>query len=290
MQPISRAQVLAILAVASAAATNTRRVRWYLNAGRINDNVEFVTTNAHALTGVYGCCGLLSVASNGTVSQKLDLAAASAPILAKGLTYHAVAGVDGDGIKHGTAMSGAKEIVRIAKAAKLTGVVFDYEPKTNYTTAHEEAYAAFLQEVKKEAGTDLEVGMDVAGWGILEDLSVYANAGLDLYTSMSPTYTSGTALSSTGAAFVSSMVGTFGQRASAGIGSMPTEGKEGSCSQMPDYGWTADTLQQFLTQLEDQGFAGVDVWRCDIDTYGETATWFVDGIATFLGGTSIVAV
>jgi len=267
-----------------------RHVRWYLNAGSVDDNVEFATTNANALTGVYGCCSLLKVASDGSVSQKLDLASASAPILAKGLTYHAMASVDQDGIQSGTALSGAKEVVDIAKAAKLTGVVFDYEPKTNYTTAHEEAYAAFLQEVKKEAGTDLEVGMDVAGWGILEDLSVYANAGLDLYTSMSPTYTSGTALSSTGAAFVSSMVGTFGQRASAGIGSMPTEGKEGSCSQMPDYGWTADTLQQFLTQLEDQGFAGVDVWRCDIDTYGETATWFVDGIATFLGGTSIVAV
>lgn len=276
--------LLHFFTVAAAVVATPRRVRWYVNAGRVSDNVAFATANARALTGMYGCCGLLSVASDGSVSRKLDIAASAAPILAKGLTYHAVADVDGKGIISGAAASGAKDVVRIAKEANLTGVIFDYEPAKNYTKAHEEAYATFLRSVKEEAGTDLEVGMDIAGWGILKDLPVYANAGLDLYTSMTPTYDQKAALSSVGSAFVSSMISTLGSRAAAGVGSMPAAGHSGSCGQMPDYGWNADGLEKFLTQSGGKGLMTVDVWRCDIDNYGETAGWFVDELATYLHG------
>ena len=77
--------------------------------------------------------------------------------------------------------------------------------------------------------------MDVAGWGILKDLSAYTPANLDLYTSMTPTYDQPSALSPTGRQFVKDMVSTFGSgRAAVGMGSMPAPGFEKHCANMPD--------------------------------------------------------
>lgn len=47
------------------AASSKRRVRWYLNAGLTDKNVEFATKYADAITGVYPCCGLLQVEVRG---------------------------------------------------------------------------------------------------------------------------------------------------------------------------------------------------------------------------------
>merc|ERR1712151_526911 len=96
------------------------------------------------------------------------------------------------------------------------------------------------------AGPDFEVGMDVAGWGILNDLPVYAAASLDVYTSMTPTYDRKAALSPKGEAFVESMVHNFAKAAAAGIGSVTATTDRGTCDKMPAYGWSSDALQQFL--------------------------------------------
>merc|ERR1712217_550031 len=148
----------------------------------------------------------------------------------------------------------------------------------------EEAYKAFLQALKTEAGPHLEVGMDVAGWGILKDLPVYAGAALDVYTSMTPTYDRQAALSPKGEAFVQAMASNFSQAAAAGIGSVTAASDRGTCAQMPDYGWSSDTLKQFLATIASKGISTVDVWRCDIDGYGETIGWFIDALASFLSG------
>merc|ERR1711920_913923 len=92
------------------------------------------------------------------------------------------------------------------------------------------------------------------------------------------------ALSPKGAAFVESMVKNFGKAAATGIGSVTATGNRGTCDKMPDYGWSSDTLKQFLTTSASKGVMTVDVWRCDIDGYGETVSWFIDALATFLSG------
>eukprot|EP00927_Polykrikos_kofoidii_P077940 TRINITY_DN74820_c0_g1_i1.p1 TRINITY_DN74820_c0_g1~~TRINITY_DN74820_c0_g1_i1.p1 ORF type:complete len:307 (-),score=53.58 TRINITY_DN74820_c0_g1_i1:158-1027(-) len=268
-----------------ACAEASRRVRWYLAGGRAAANEAFVEKYANAITGVYGCCNMLSVAADGSVTIKPNLQSDAAPMLAKGLTYHVVAGVSGDGILSGGAKAAAADVAKAVRDANLTGIIFDYEPASNYTKEHEQAYASFLKAIKDAAGSSFEVGMDTAGWGILKDLSAYAPANLDLYTSMTPTYNAPAALSPTGKQFVKDMVSTFGSGAAAlGMGSMPAPGFEEKCANMPDYGWSNDTMTEFLTMAADDGVEDVDIWRCDIDHYGETPQWYFDALASFLQG------
>jgi len=129
------------------------------------------------------------------------------------------------------------------------------------------------------------VGMDTAGWGILGDGPVFAAAGLDLYTSMTPTYNQPAAMSEKGMQFVKDQLGNFTTaHYSAGLGSMPAAGSEEKCSNMPDYGWTEDGMDAYLPAVAALGVRSLDVWRCDIDHYGTVAPFFVDRLASFLAG------
>lgn len=102
---------------------------------------------------------------------------------------------------------------------------------------------------------------------------------------MTPTYDQPSALSPKGKQFVKDMVSTFGSgRAAVGMGSMPAPGFEKNCANMPDYGWTNSTMNEFLTMAGHDGIEDVDVWRCDIDNYGETPQWYFDALASFLQG------
>lgn len=268
-------------------ASDPRRVRWYL-ANRAELNDAFVTEHADAITGVYMCCNTMRVDENGNVTVSMDHAAAAAPMLAKGLTYHAIATPDGVGIRSGAARRGAREVVQRAREANITGVIFDYEPSSNYTLEHKQAYADFLRAVKMEAGSDVEVGMDTAGWGILEDAPIFAEAGLDVYTSMTPTYNQPAAMAPKGIQFVKDQLGNFtAAHYSAGLGSMPASGSEEKCANMggPDgYQWTEAGMDEYLPEVSALGLQSLDVWRCDIDGYGTVAPWFIDRLAGFLAG------
>lgn len=238
------------------------------------------------MTGVYGCCDLIRIDDEGNVTLKLNISADAAPILSRGLTYHAMTTPTMNSILSGNALKAVPEIVSVAKEANVTGVVVDYEPNTNYGWEHEEAYMNFLRTLKQEAGASLEVGMDVAGWGILKNLSAYVPAKLDIYTSMYPTYFQNSALSaSIGQSFVQSMLETYGtQHVAAGVGSMPVAGYEENCVRMPDYGWDQDGFENFTDSSAGQGLLEIDVWMCDINNYGKTQPWLFEKLSEFLAG------
>lgn len=281
--------VLAPAPVPSRLRSSRTTARWYLAATRVAENVQFVREHSRAVTGVFGCCNLLQVAQNGSVSSKAsNLSALVQPVVAalapsRRLSYLAVFSVDEGAVHSGRAASAVPELVRLAAEAGLDGLVCDYEPADNYTRGHAEAYATFLRALGVALRmSSMELGMDVAGWGILDDWDVYASlAEVDIFTSMSPTYNAKNL--TTDREFTTSLARAVGpDRASIGCGSMPAKGFESSCSNMPDFGWTNATFSAFTSWLRDEGAVrSLDVWRCDIDHYGKPAEWYIDAVARF---------
>jgi len=48
-------------AAASGKDQGSRRVRWYVNAGDGDENVEFVDAHRDSITGIYPCCNVFAV-------------------------------------------------------------------------------------------------------------------------------------------------------------------------------------------------------------------------------------
>ena len=283
------------MTLAPVSTSTPASARWYVNTN-VAANVEFARANPHALTGWYGCCNLLSVNDTGAVAQKVNLTAVAHPMKAAlrpsggpELTFHAVFSVAEAAIHSSAALVAVPELVRLAAASGADGLLCDYEPADNYTDAHARAYTSFLSALVKEAraqagagGRALEVGVDVAGWGILDNWEVLAALDADFYTSMSPTYSGKDVARDR--AFATDYVHAVGtSRAAIGVGSMPALGFEPHCANMPDYGWNQSSFTAFAAWLKGAaGVSKIDVWRCDIDHYGETAAWFIDAIEAFL--------
>ncbi len=265
-------------------------MNWYLSAGQIEGNVAFAIANAASISGAYLCCNAFSFNATGDwVAGTPDerVANETAPLRALGLSpLMYVIGVAQEAIYSGSWARGIEDAVATAARTGIDGFIVDYEPVANYTRAHAEAYAAFLAALgtalHANASARLRLGFDVAGWSILDQWEVYATLPVDIFTSMTPTYfgTNQTANRD----FISGEVagGVPAAAISAGIGSMlavPGTAKW-------DYNWTQGALTDFLTWLPTAGVTGVDVWRADIDGYGYTADWFLDGVAAFLAGGS----
>ena len=278
-------------ALGAAAPPPQRKSRWYVNSD-VDANVAFAQAHPTALTGWYGCCGLLGVDGTGTAKQNKNISALAGPMKAallpstgRTLTFHAVFSVAESAIHSGAALDAVPELIRFATAGGTDGLLCDYEPADNYTDAHAEAYAAFLSALASAAHVQsprLEVGFDVAGWGILDKFSVFAPLDVDFFTSMTPTYDGVVPVAESFTKGYVAAVGT--SRAGIGVGSMPEPGFEAKCSNMPNYHWNASSFGEFTTWLrQTAGVLELDVWRCDIDHYGKTATWFVDAVSLFLG-------
>jgi len=201
--------------------------------------------------------------------------------LGRVLTYHSTFSVEAEAILSGVAKSIAPNLAKIAKDSGVDGLLCDYEPDFNYTVEHAQKYADFLSAVRKELnGLDLELGMDVAGWGILDKFDIYADVA-DFFTSMSPTYNAGNLTRNRD--FVGEMTRTLGSdKVKVGLGSSPATGYEKNCANMPTYNYTESNLTPFLDYLKTNAqVSGVDIWKCDIDNYGKTADFFLDAIVQF---------
>ena len=268
-----------------------RQVRWYVNTN-VESNINFAREHTNAVTGWYGCCNLFSVDANGTASQRSDDLSTAVDSMKhavenRTLTFHAVFSVNDAAIHSGSALDAVPDLVRLANSSGIDGLLCDYEPTVNYTVAHAQAYAAFLDRLAVELHTKgMELGMDVAGWSILDYFNVYGETRVDFFTSMTPTYDAKNLTRDR--SFVEEYVGVLGDRRTAvGIGSVPATGYEKMCSNMPDYGWSNQTLSSFVGWLKtDAGIKDVDVWRCDIDhTGGKTAPWFLSAMEGFLRAT-----
>lgn len=276
---------LSLLALASTCLAHTpRRVRWYVSAGRTQDNIDFAKANPDALTGFYGCCNLLAVDNTGSVSLKFEnLSSISIPHKAalspsKTMSFHAVISVNKTAILSGSALHAVEPLAMAAESGGVDGLICDYEPDSNYTIDHVHKYVKFLRALKASLeARGLELGVDVAGWGILDKLDEY-NGSAHFFTSMSPTYNANNL--TVNREFVTSMLSAFGaESVSVGMGSMMEPGDQSKCSH--NFGYTNETLMGFLEFLAEKGVSDVDIWKCDIDNYGTTASWFVNALTSF---------
>ena len=280
------AVLFASVAAGTGSITASRKARWYVN-GDVTANVAFARSHPGALTGFYGCCGLLGVDAAGNASLNTNLTSLTGPmkhaVEGRTLSFHAVFSVAEPSIHSRAALNAVPDLVRFAREGGADGILCDYEPADNYTDAHAQAYADFLAALASQAHAQhLEVGFDVAGWGILDNWGVLAPVPVDFYTSMTPTYNSKVAADR---AFTTELIKAVGvNRTAIGIGSMPAPGYESGCKNMPDYGWNQSSFSGFTSWLRaDAEVQDLDIWRCDIDHYGKTAPWFIDAVVSFLG-------
>jgi hypothetical protein len=263
-----------------------RRVNWYLNRNDTSANVAFVTAHRSSLTGVYLCCNAFSFDDGGAFTASAsdaEIQAQVSPLAALGLHVYYVVSITDAAVASGAYKASIADAVASAQRNHFEGYVSDYEPSTNYTLAHEQAYATFLGDMTAAlhaASPQLSFGVDVAGWGILHAWSVYAPVGLDVFTSMNPTY-SGASLS-TDEAFVTGEAegGIPVDHIAVGISTMLT----GDAAANAATSWPQSELQTFVSWVGQRGVPQIDVWRSDIDSYAQTEPYTFTILEGFLAG------
>jgi hypothetical protein len=275
-----------LLLAALLAPAHGASVNWYVNTNDAG-NAAFLAAHADVISGAYLCCNLISFNATGDYVAR-DFTPSIAVFTARSVETWALAGVDAAAVHSGAWARGLAAATAAAQgllAAGLAGLIVDYEPSSDYSPAHAEAYGAFLGNLSA-AIAPLRVGMDVAGWGILGPAfwPHYLQRGVSRFTSMTPTYDASNVTANR--VFVKAALSALPPGSyAAGIGSVLAPGP---CKW--NYQWTNATLAPFVQFLTEQSVEFLDVWRCDIDspydTKGPDATapFFLEALKGFLGG------
>jgi len=267
-----------------------RGVNWYLNQRRLDDNLAFL--EEAPATGVYLCCNGAEVVLDdaGEVKFQFRWKSGSAEAAMEEVVAYRkagmsevwlVAGASTEAIWRGLSGEAGRQTIAdaaaSASAAGLDGFIFDYEPTSNYSKAHVQAYSEFLGEMADGFHLNgLRLGMDSSSWGILQYYGAYAHLPLDIYTTMGSTYFGTDVALDLSRLEKMQEEGTPLNSISAGVGSM-VEGHA-----MKDYNWTQAKLAEFTKGLDEMGVRGVDVWRADLDGYNTTLPWFFESLGAWL--------
>lgn len=276
-------------APAAAAAAPARAVSVYTGSGNATKTLAWVNARRAAFTGVYPCCNNVQFAANGSLvltRSMADLTAETAQLRAAGLTVHWVASISNLSVTSGSWRSGGGIAAAVAavQAMGADGLIVDYEPSVNYTLQHAQAYGDFLAALAAalHAAGRYQLGFDTAGWGILDEWAVYSKTGVDIATSMTPTYFNMPALHRPflqGALAGGMPLAVMG----AGVGTTLTP----AYTPEWDYKWNASALDAFVELLQGLGIPRMDLWRADIDrSWPPEATqpWVLDAAERFLSG------
>jgi hypothetical protein len=189
-----------------------RTSRWWfhtLNSSYTTLGTGIVKAHRNACTGVYlymdtysthGCktaaaahepCGRFVIGCDGTFKSATDeqIAARVQPYLELGVTVHVSLDLCTTSVLDGSAQRGVAAAVATAVKHNLTGLMIDYEPRTNITSEHERAYAKLVTALAAALHREgKELDMCVSDWSILTAFSLYAKTGVDHMMSMASTY------------------------------------------------------------------------------------------------------
>ena len=111
------------------------------------------------------------------------------PYLDLGVTVHVSMDLTTSSVLDGSAHRGIAAAVAAVQRNNLTGLMIDYEPRTDYTPQHEQAYASLLRTLAgKLHAVDRQLDMCISDWSILTNFSLYAATGVDRMMSMGSTY------------------------------------------------------------------------------------------------------
>lgn len=299
MQLFSTPVICVIIVAFFISFASCRDISWYMpqgnglltNAWLANASKEFAG-NKPIATGVYLCCGAFSIDDNGALTRRTDdqIRMDISGLSAAGLKVHYVFGISMVSIlQQSWKSSGALQAMSsVAEVLGFDGYICDYEPETQYTTKHAELYADFLYALSLSMhAKKKQSGFCSAGWGILDYWSIYNTSGVDIATSMTPTYN----WLGNGEPLFQFVVAELAkgamprQSVGAGIGTMLAPGYKPEW----DYNWTQPTLQIFTTFLTSDAvnISRMDFWRADIDpNWGPEATapFVFLAAAAFLSG------
>jgi hypothetical protein len=229
---------------AEAAARARRTSRWWfhtLNSSYTELGTAIVRSHPDACTGVYlymdtfsthGCaaavaahapCGRFSIGATGEFSSATDaqIAERVRPYQELGVTVTVSMDLTTSSVLDGSAHRGVAAAVATAVRHNLTGLMLDYEPRTNYTEAHERAYASLIKALG--AGLHqhgLELDICISDWSILTSFELYAATGVDRMMSMGSTYSGLNVTRDKGWVIAEQAAGVSGTQLAVGIGSM----------------------------------------------------------------------
>ena len=265
-----------------AEAKQAKRVRWYLNFGLVEANLAFHAEHRDIVAGGLLCCHgfAFDLSDAGKTRFRVgDAVPAQVESYQQGglEDLWVVTGISAEAIAAGRHEAAAAEAAAAVRELNVTGIVMDYEPTTNYTRAHVDAYAAFLDALAKAVrGQGGKLGMDVSSWGILQYYGSYAgvDGGLDLYTSMGSTYSGQDVAGNEKRVRAMLDQGLPLATLGIGIGSVV----ENQTHAMKDYGWDPAKLGDFLAFLDVAGVREVDVWPADLDSYDVTKPFFLEAL------------
>jgi hypothetical protein len=293
----------AALLVPGAGAERTSRW-WFhsLNSSYTELGTAIVREHLDACTGVYmymdtfsthGCsyataagapCGRFQIDGAGKFSSATDaqIAERVRPYQQLGVTVSVAMDLTTASVLDGSALNGVAAAVSVAVRHNLTSIMLDYEPRTNYTEAHQRAYANLVKALAAglhEHG--LQLDMCISDWSILTAFGLYAGTGVDRMMSMGSTYS--------GVNVSRDMMWVEREQAG-GVSPAQLAVGVGSVSSTPHpldpgYNWTELQLAQFIGWCEQRGVQHLDLWRGDLNTLNPvdgTAKWYYSLLAKFL--------
>lgn len=275
-------------AFALSAPDTGRQSRWWFNlhsSAYTHQAVELVKSHRASITGVWSYAGL-GLGDDGQLTcDDTRLAPLIKPLTDLGVTVGVALGVAQKAVESGAALRGASAAAACAARHNLTSLMIDYEPRTNITDAHAQAYARFVAELSKETHrVGVETAMCISSWSILTKFGLYAATGVDSMMSMASTYFGKNVASNQEWVSKELAQNVSLSQLAVGIGTMTVD----PASEKWDYQWTETKLRSFVSWLQTRDVQNIDVWRADIDTLnGTTAEYYYHVLAEFLSGTPV---
>jgi hypothetical protein len=268
-----------------------RHVVWYTSAA----DREQLADELRAATGVYSCCGRITIAANGSLFSvgatqlAKDIAAARSLGLPAVHVIGVAASLEFNKSTAAALSAAAAEIAALTSASNATGVMVDYETSLFHiwgparSRAVANGYAHWATELAAAVHSrQLTVGLDLAGddgGSPIDMFDVFAaNASTVDTLMLMSTY------SDTFPSYKKEMVtraltaGIPAAQLSVGLGTV-------SAAEPTRYPWNASALSAFIHFVVQQNVTALGIWRSDIDVYKgkiATAPYFLDALEMFL--------
>ena len=169
------------------------------NSEFLQQGVELAKQHRASMTGVYMYYGVgINAAGELSAPSVADMHTYTGPFLDLGLTASVALGIQQQAVQAGTwrNTSAIQDLVQLAVNTNISSYMIDYEPSTNITLAHAQAYADFMRELASglhaaaNASGSLypQLDMCVSSWGILTRFDLYHATGVDRMMNMASTY------------------------------------------------------------------------------------------------------
>ena len=237
--------------IASGTGNSKRRVRWYTSAGYTDLNEQWALNHSDVWQGEYACCHAFGILHNGSLAPGSGSYPTKPKTLNHSYPVFAVIGSKGADAEaaYQNADAFAAASVNYAKAFNLSGYDFDLEPNI-FNATH---YATLLNKMADALHADgRQLAMNVAGWGVLEQYSLYAKTRVDTFAMMS-TYDPANATSGQ-EKYINDMLagGMPPEKISAGISTSPISNTSST--------WNEASLTNFVDFLIQKGIGEISVW------------------------------